>query len=971
MNFGIEDDDRRLNNTSRTFENTEIFKTATIVSDKKTHVTNSSASSISSINLVKSIPPYSILRPASSQPSSPATTPPATGLNFANGYFPTRPPLVGSILKNVSNSNSITSTQPGSSRTFIRPISKAKSTPHAPPQSIVDERKVAEPQLPSLTFKSTGSFNHITLNSNANKNNDAHNENIFSKAPYNIVKYHKGNGGLRNAITRTVQENAIDENDIKWVGTIGIPTDLLNSDKKQSISKTLDDEYNEMAVFPTDLTFEGGYYHYCKQILWPTLHYQIPDNPKAKAYEDHSWEHYKLLNQLFANKVIETYKDENDIIWIHDYHLLLVPQMIREKLPNAKIGFFLHISFPSSEVFRVFACRKQLLLGMLGANCIGFQTEEYTRHFLQTCNRILQVDVTKDGIISDGKFISVVNCALGIDPPSVSSQIVSESVTNARQLIRERWPNQTLIVGRDKLDSIRGIKNKLLAYEEFLKSNNEFIDKTVLVQVCFKGSREIELESDIMQIVDRINGLSKNLSLSQPVVFFHQDIDFDQYLALLCEADAFVVTSLREGMNLTCHEFVICSTERKGSLILSEFTGSAAVLEQGALLVNPWDKLQVSEAFKAALTMPYDMKYKRWKSLSNYVVTHTGINWCRKFLKHVNIAWIEQETRKASNVPKINSILKDIKNKYDEIGLLSLNLNLNPNPNKLPPSFKRVFFLNLESNAVVPKSHSKSSAVPISLERKIATISELASDPNNIVYITSYIKKDTLERIYKRIPNIGLIAEDGGYIKPAGSDFWLSIVNENELEWKKPVLKTVESMVERLPGSFVEVFDCSIRFHTGTADDQERAKVTVGECISHVNDLFASQNVHANVVDEVVVIQPHDDLGLKAAQCALDLITQGRLDPTTNYHMLPPSTTTTPMNQPVEEIMPTNRPSSIGWIFAAGGTNPNDEPIFDYINLMQNIPTVTVSVAQKSATSASVTSEGVNELLTILKRLAS
>src|SRR5215469_18757275 len=183
--------------------------------------------------------------------------------------------------------------------------------------------------------------------------------------------------------------------DILWLGTIGFPTDELEESTKQQIAKKLESKYHV-----SDNDFEGHYVHYCKTILWPVLHYQMPDHPKSKAYEDHSWKYYENLNQVFANKIIKNYKP-GDIIWIHDYHLLLLPKMVRKKLPDAQIGFFLHTAFPSSEVFRCLSVRKELLEGVLGANLVAFQSKEYAEHFLTTCSRLLIVEATADGVQID------------------------------------------------------------------------------------------------------------------------------------------------------------------------------------------------------------------------------------------------------------------------------------------------------------------------------------------------------------------------------------------------------------------------------------------------------------------------------------------------------------------------------------------------------------------------------------------
>ena len=255
-----------------------------------------------------------------------------------------------------------------------------------------------------------------------------------------------------------------------------MPTDALNDTQKSDIEIKLEHEYDSLTVFPSDSDFDGHYSHYSKTILWPVFHYQIPDNPKSKAYEDHSWVYYAEINQVFADRIVRNWK-RGDVIWIHDYHLLLVPSMVRRKLPDAQIGFFLHVAFPSSEVFRCLAMRNELLEGMLGANLIGFQTEEYCRHFLQTCSRLLYVEATPDGLQLEDRFVNVSTFPIGVDPKSLNAKRDDPEVLQWLQRIQSKYADKKLIVARDKLDHVRGVRQKLLAYELFLNKYPQFREK--------------------------------------------------------------------------------------------------------------------------------------------------------------------------------------------------------------------------------------------------------------------------------------------------------------------------------------------------------------------------------------------------------------------------------------------------------------------------------------------------------------
>lgn len=273
--------------------------------------------------------------------------------------------------------------------------------------------------------------------------------------------------------------------------------------------------------------------------------------------------------------------------------------MLRERLPHATIGFFLHIAFPSSELFRCLSVREKLLRGMLGSDLIGFQTHNFCRHFRQTVSRILQLEATPKGISLDsesgGGFVTVSPFPIGIDVRSLNAKRHEEEVEEWSLKLKERYEGKKVIVGRDKLDWIKGVRQKLLAFEVFLNEHPEWIGKVVLIQVALATNEENQEVGEATDVVARINNKYSTLTY-QPVVFLHvQDITFSQYLALLTIADAFLASSLREGMNLTTHEYVVCQEEKHRPLILSEFTGTYSGL-RACIGINPWNTKQVGES---------------------------------------------------------------------------------------------------------------------------------------------------------------------------------------------------------------------------------------------------------------------------------------------------------------------------------------------------------------------------------------
>lgn len=357
----------------------------------------------------------------------------------------------------------------GSTQSFNQP--RARTGP-LPSPSIL---KHQEPVVKSPGRVETSAMGIEAIKAQEQQMRPGHHRSIsFSLADWTIESAEQGNMGLRNAVRSAADAGTI--GDVVWVGTLGMPTDALSEETKQSIAETLENEYDSLTVYTADNDFDGHYSHFCKTILWPVFHYQIPDNPKSKAYEEHSWSHYVKLNEAFAQRIAKSWR-RGDAIWIHDYHLLLVPGMLRKLLPDAKIGFFLHIAFPSSEVFRCLAERTELLEGVLGADLVGFQTDEYCRHFLQTCSRILCVEARNDGVQLEDRFVNVGKFPIGIDPKSWDKRRQSPDVDHWIKLILERYQGKRLIVSRDKLDSVRGVRQKLLSYELFLNTHPEWREK--------------------------------------------------------------------------------------------------------------------------------------------------------------------------------------------------------------------------------------------------------------------------------------------------------------------------------------------------------------------------------------------------------------------------------------------------------------------------------------------------------------
>jgi trehalose-phosphatase len=662
-------------------------------------------------------------------------------------------------------------------------------------------------------------------------------ERRFSLSNFTVEQAQIGNGGLRNAIKAASDAGVLKEK--TWVGTLGMPTESLEPHLQTSIAEKLEHDYESLTVFVNDNDFDGHYSHYCKTILWPVFHYQIPDHPKSKAYEDHSWIYYVNINQAFANRIAKNWK-RGDVVWIHDYHLLLLPRMLRKQIPDAQIGFFLHVAFPSSEIFRCLAVRKDLLEGMLGANLIGFQTDEYCHHFLQTCSRILNVEATKDGVYLEDRFVNVNTFPLGIDPKLVDERRDTPDVAQWIKIISEKYAGKRIIMARDQLDKVRGVRQKILAYELFLNKYPQYADQVVLIQIATSTTEQTGLDATVSDIVTRVNSVYSTLA-HQPLVFLQQDISHSQYLALMTVAECCMITSLREGMNLTSHEFVYCQDgkyfdKKFGPLILSEFTGSASVFDNHELTVNPWDYRECADAIKTALDMNDQERKTRWHGLYGSVMHHTAMHWYQAYIQHLELVWKEHSSRETTAVPRLS--FTDLSEKYQA-------------------AERRLLILDYEGT--LASWGDPTSIILTTPKRAIDVLNDLIDDAKNTVYVMSARMPEEMERLFRQVPGLGLIAENGCFLMEAGADDWIELTDIDRTDsWKRGVMAILKYYNERIEGSKIEERHCSLIFDYSAAEDPKGAFKQAGECANHINDASYSLNVHAVPVDNALIVSQAD-----------------------------------------------------------------------------------------------------------------
>ncbi|KAM7198727.1 Alpha,alpha-trehalose-phosphate synthase 1 [Naviculisporaceae sp. PSN 640] len=423
----------------------------------------------------------------------------------------------------------------------------------------------------------------------------------------------------------------------------------------------LKDEHGAVPVFVDDELADRHYNGFANSILWPLFHY----HPGEITFDEGAWSAYREVNRLFAETVVKDIQD-GDLVWVHDYHLMLLPQMLRELIgdtkKNVKIAFFLHTPFPSSEIYRILPVREDLLRGVLDCDLIGFHTYDYARHFLSSCSRILSTPTTPNGVEFKGRFVTVGAFPIGIDPEKFVEGLKKPSVQNRIAALKRKFEGVKLIVGVDRLDYIKGVPQKLHALEVFLTEHPEWIGKIVLVQVAVPSRQDVEeyqnLRAVVNELVGRINGRFGTIEF-MPIHFLHQSVSFDELTALYAVSDVCLVSSTRDGMNLVSYEYIATQKERHGVMILSEFTGAAQSLN-GSLIVNPWNTEELANAIHEAVTMSPEQRQTNFKKLEKYVFKYTSAWWGTSFVQELKrVHHVDEESGEKSSLTKAGETVVD------------------------------------------------------------------------------------------------------------------------------------------------------------------------------------------------------------------------------------------------------------------------------------------------------------------------
>ncbi|PIM99360.1 Trehalose-6-phosphate synthase component TPS1 [Handroanthus impetiginosus] len=605
-------------------------------------------------------------------------------------------------------------------------------------------------------------------------------------------------GGLVSALL------GVKEFEARWIGWAGV--NVPDEVGQKALTKALA-EKRCIPVFLDEEIVHQYYNGYCNNILWPLFHYLgLPQEDRlatTRSFQS-QFAAYKKANQMFAD-VVNKHYEEGDVVWCHDYHLMFLPKCLKEYNSEMKVGWFLHTPFPSSEIHRTLPSRSELLRAVLAADLVGFHTYDYARHFVSACTRILGLEGTPEGVEDQGRLTRVAAFPIGIDSERFIRALEVPEVQEHIKELKERFSGRKVMLGVDRLDMIKGIPQKILAFEKFLEENPDWRDKVVLLQIAVPTRTDVpeyqKLTSQVHEIVGRINGRFGTLT-AVPIHHLDRSLDFQALCALYAVTDIALVTSLRDGMNLVSYEFVACQDSKKGVLILSEFAGAAQSLGAGAILVNPWNITEVAAAIGQALNMLAEERKKRHRHNFEHVTTHTAQQWAEFFVSELNDTVIEAQQRIRKVPPQLvfSDAISRYLQSYNRLLILGFNAALTESidtPGRRGDQIKEME-LKLHPDLKGP-------------------LKMLCSDPNTTVVVLSGSDRSVLDDNFGDY-NMWLAAENGMFLRSTKGEWMTTMPEHLNMDWVDSVKHVFEYFTERTPRSHFEQRETSLVWNYKYAD---------------------------------------------------------------------------------------------------------------------------------------------------------
>lgn len=629
--------------------------------------------------------------------------------------------------------------------------------------------------------------------------------NVSNRLPVRIEgnQLVKSSGGLVSAL-EGIQDANGGGLDLQWIGW---PGGAAEENVRADLADRLRSEFRYHPIVLSEEEIADFYHGFSNSSLWPLLHY----NQTYFNYQHRWWLAYEKINACFADAVCDV-AEEDDLVWVHDYHLMLLPKMLRERRPDLRIGFFMHTPFPSYEIFRCHPKRQELLEGLLGADLIGFHTFGYLRHFRSAVLRLTGRESDVYTIRHDDAETHIGVFPIGMNWTGFQQELGSERFHACKNRFNENYKDKRIVLNVERLDYSKGIPQKLEAIEKYLEFNPDRRDDVCFILIAVPSREDVgeyaTLKETIELAVSRINGKFATIS-NIPVHFINRGVQFDELCALYAISDVAMVTPLVDGMNLVAKEYVACQEDHGGVLILSEFAGAAQELFN-AVMVNPYDIDGMAWAIGEALDMDDQHKRELMEPMRKLVIENDSKWWAKRFID--------------SLVRATGEATRDEVRRLDDAALKAFE----------PSETKKALFLDYDGTL---RGFTVDPAKATPQPRLIEILEKLSERDDLDVYVVSGRKADFLQKHLGRF-GFTLVGEHGYTFTRPGEEPEL-LNAEADLEWMPAVREVFDLYAASTPGTHVEQKRSALVWHYRAADPEFGHWKAI-ELIGHLKEAIAN-----------------------------------------------------------------------------------------------------------------------------------
>ena len=597
------------------------------------------------------------------------------------------------------------------------------------------------------------------------------------KTDEGVIEVYPSSGGLATGLSGYTKRR-----DTKWIGWPGLPSDTLTPADRETVAEKLK-PHHCYPVFLTRKQVNAYYNGYSNSVLWPMFH----DLPVTTGDNEQNWRTYQAVNQVFARAALGL-SQPGSTLWVHDYQLLLVPQMLRAERPRDHIGFFLHIPFPAAPIFTANKHAANLLGGILGADLAGFHTSSYTKNFLKSCRQLELGDITGDQIVLPGRVVRAAEFPISIDYSKFAYAARHWEVRAERRKLARQYRGQKLIVTVDRLDPAKGLAERLEAYEQLLAGGQHLLEKVTMLMLVIPSREEIpaykKLKERIEALVERINN-TFGTERWQPVEYLYQTVPFERLSAMYQRADIAFIAPFRDGMNLVAKEYLASQQRRGGVLVLSKTAGAAEELKD-AIQVDPAKPKTLVSGLRHALTLPKADLKRRTTTMRRHLRHFTVQRWADSFMDALhrpqNAAPHRTRTLDSARRQKLVSVYRNAK--------------------------RRLLLLDYDG-VLHPIERTPSAAKPSAALKRL--LKRLGDAPGTDVVIVSGRPKAELQSWFGNLP-IALAAEHGALFRRKNGRNWHKI-SSNDLGWRQMVTGIFQHYAEQTPGALVEQKEWAVAWH--------------------------------------------------------------------------------------------------------------------------------------------------------------